>query len=111
MPQHSVLLHEPLPVMMSQPRQAEVDKLHMLLYTDLALLPQGNVIWIFQVIATFLGMMPSMKRLAFAHSLEEQRAVWNGDWFVSFCKQGPVWLVDLIIRLLAFIFLNRFVLW
>ena len=64
-----------------------------------------------QTIATFLGMGHSLKRLAYAHTLEEQRAVWNSNWFIHFCKQGNAWLVDLFVRILALIFLNRFVLW
>ena len=64
-----------------------------------------------QTIATFLGMGHSLKRLAYAQTLEEQQAVWNGNWFVHFCKQGNAWLVDVFVRILAIIFLNRFVLW
>ncbi len=64
-----------------------------------------------QCIAMCLFMGGSMRRLAYANTLEEQRKVWNGVWFVRFCKQGPSWLVDIVIRLLAVIFLNRFVLW
>ncbi len=72
---------------------------------------QGGVIWMLQTIATFLGMGHSLKRLAYAQTLEEQQAVWNGNWFVHFCKQGNTWLVDVFVRILAVIFLNRFVLW
>ena len=72
---------------------------------------QGGVIWMLQTIATFLGMGHSLKRLAYAQTLEEQQAVWNGNWFVHFCKQGNAWLVDIFVRILAVIFLNRFVLW
>ena len=72
---------------------------------------QGNVIWMMQTIATFLGMGHSLKRLAYAQTLEEQQAVWNGNWFIRFCKQGPCWLVDFIVKFLALLFLNRFVLW
>ena len=72
---------------------------------------QGKAVWIMQCIAMCLFMGGSMRRLAYAHTLEEQRKVWNGVWFVRFCKQGPSWLVDIVIRLLAVIFLNRFVLW
>lgn len=72
---------------------------------------QGGVIWMLQTIATFLGMGHSLKRLAYAQTLEEQQAVWNSNWFVHFCKQGNAWLVDIFVRILAVIFLNRFVLW
>ncbi len=72
---------------------------------------QGGVIWMLQTIATFLGMGHSLKRLAYAQTLGEQQAVWNGNWFVHFCKQGNAWLVDVFVRILAVIFLNRFVLW
>ncbi|DBB17356.1 hypothetical protein WJX82_002206 [Trebouxia sp. C0006] len=71
----------------------------------------GGVIWMLQTIATFLGMGHSLKRLAYAQTLEEQQAVWNSNWFVHFCKQGNAWLVDIFVRILAVIFLNRFVLW
>eukprot|EP00891_Asterochloris_glomerata_P001660 jgi/Astpho2/1660/e_gw1.00032.33.1_t len=71
----------------------------------------GKAVWIMQCIAMCLFMGGSMRRLAYANTLEEQRKVWNGVWFVRFCKQGPSWLVDIVIRLLAVIFLNRFVLW
>ena len=64
-----------------------------------------------QTIATFLGMGHSLKRLACAQTLEEQQEVWNSNWFVRFCKQGNSWLVDMAVRFLALIFLNRFVLW
>lgn len=72
---------------------------------------QGNAIWMLQTIAVFLGMGHSLKRLAYAQTLEEQQAVWNSNWFVKFCKQGNPWLVDIAVRFLALIFLNRFVLW
>ena len=72
---------------------------------------QGNVIWMLQTIAAFLGMGHSLRRLAYAQTLEEQQAVWNSNWFIKFCKQGSSWLVDLAVRFLALIFLNRFVLW
>lgn len=75
------------------------------------LLLQGGVVWMLQTMATFLGMGHSLKRLAYAQSLEEQQAVWNSNWFVRFCKQGNAWLVDVAVRFLAIIFLNRFVLW
>ena len=72
---------------------------------------QGNVIWMLQTIAAFLGMGHSLKRLAYAQTLEEQQEVWNSNWFVKFCKQGNSWLVEMAVRFLALIFLNRFVLW
>ena len=72
---------------------------------------QGGVVWMLQTLAAFLGMGHSLKRLAYAHSLEEQQAVWNANWFVKFCKQGHAWLVEVAVRILALIFLNPFVLW
>jgi betaine lipid synthase len=71
----------------------------------------GKAVFILQCIASWLGMGGDMRKLAHAQTLEEQRQVWNNSWFVWFCKQGPVWLVDVIIRFLAVLFLNRFVLW
>lgn len=64
-----------------------------------------------QTIATFVGMGHSLKRLAYAQTLEEQQQVWNSNWLVRFCKQGNSWLVKMGVQFLALIFLNRFVLW
>ena len=57
---------------------------------------QGGVIWMLQ-------------RLAYAQTLEEQQQGWNSNFFVRFCKEGNAWLVDVFVRILAVIFLNRFV--
>lgn len=72
---------------------------------------QGKAVFVLQCLASWLGMGGAMRKLAHAQTLQEQQQVWNHTWFVKFCKTGPSWIVDIIIRFLAVLFLNRFVLW
>ncbi|KAK9817757.1 hypothetical protein WJX72_001701 [[Myrmecia] bisecta] len=71
----------------------------------------GKAVYYMQLIVYWLGMGSSMKRLAYANTLEEQREAWDRAWFVRFVRRGNAWLVELVTRILAVLFLNRFVMW
>ena len=43
--------------------------------------------------------------------VQAQKQAWEGAWFIRFCNAGPSWLKEFIIRCLALLFLNRFVMW
>ena len=64
-----------------------------------------------QIILRLLGMGGNMRRLAYAQSLEEQRAAWESAWFIRFLRGAPTLLVRIFIKLLSLIFFNRIVLW
>lgn len=72
---------------------------------------QGQVIWVVQIILQLMGMGASMRRVAYAKTLEEQRAAWESAWFIRFLRTGPAMLVSCFIKLLSLIFFNRVVLW
>ena len=82
---------------------------------NLILLPlavrQGQVIWVVQMILKVMGMGGSMQRVAYAKNMAEQKAAWEGAWFIRFLRHGPVLLVNCFIKLLSLIFFNRIVLW
>ncbi len=64
-----------------------------------------------QIILRLMGMGGNMRRLAYAKSLEDQRAAWESAWFIRFLKGAPTLLVRVFIKLLSLIFFNRVVLW
>ena len=64
-----------------------------------------------QIILRLLGMGGNMRRLAYAQTLEEQRAAWESAWFIRFLRGAPALLVRVFIKLLSLIFFNRIVLW
>lgn len=64
-----------------------------------------------QIILKLLGMGGSMRRVAYAKSLEEQKVAWEGAWFIRFLRHGPALLVNCFVKLLSLIFFNRIVLW
>jgi betaine lipid synthase len=66
---------------------------------------------VLQTLAMCCGLHFSMKRLANAPTLQEQRKQWDGLALVYFCKAGPQLLVWLFSKLLALLLFNRFVLW
>lgn len=71
----------------------------------------GKLCWVLQCLAVLLGMGGTVKRLANAATLEEQRKIWYAIPVVAFIKQGPAFLVWLFCKLLALVFCNQFVLW
>jgi hypothetical protein len=75
------------------------------------LLLQGKLCWVLQTLAMCCGLHFSMKRLANAPTLQEQRKQWDSLALVYFCKHGPQLLVWLFSKLLALLLFNRFVLW
>ncbi len=64
-----------------------------------------------QIILRLMGMGSNMRRLAYAQTLEEQRAAWQSAWFIRFLHGAPTLLVRAFIKLLSLIFFNRVVLW
>ncbi|KAF6256794.1 hypothetical protein COO60DRAFT_1656840 [Scenedesmus sp. NREL 46B-D3] len=71
----------------------------------------GKLCWVLQTLAMCCGLHFSMKRLANAQTLQEQRRQWDSLALVYFCKHGPQLLVWLFSKLLALLLFNRFVLW
>ena len=72
---------------------------------------QGQVVWAMQIILRLLGMGGNMRRLAYAKTLDDQRAAWESAWFIRFLRGAPTLLVRVFIKLLSLIFFNRVVLW
>ncbi len=76
-----------------------------------SLAPQGQVVWMFQIIMRCLGLGGAVLRVATAPTLEDQRAAWEAAWPVRLLRSGPAWLVNALISLVSLLFFNRFVLW
>ena len=72
---------------------------------------QGQVVWMFQILAKLLGLGAAVQRVATAPTLEEQRAAWEAAWPVRLLRSGPAWLVNALVGLVSLLFFNRFVLW
>eukprot|EP00195_Chlamydomonas_chlamydogama_P005703 CAMPEP_0202899678 /NCGR_PEP_ID=MMETSP1392-20130828/7850_1 /ASSEMBLY_ACC=CAM_ASM_000868 /TAXON_ID=225041 /ORGANISM="Chlamydomonas chlamydogama, Strain SAG 11-48b" /LENGTH=653 /DNA_ID=CAMNT_0049585927 /DNA_START=166 /DNA_END=2127 /DNA_ORIENTATION=- len=71
----------------------------------------GKLCWVLQCLAAFLGMSKTVKRLANAPTLEEQKKLWDSNSLVYFIKHGPKFLVWLFCKMVALLLFNKVVLW
>jgi len=71
----------------------------------------GKVCWMVQYIIYLTSMQEKCDAILQADTLEVQRQVWDGLWFVRFFRSGHQFLISMFIRVSHFLVFNRFVLW
>lgn len=71
----------------------------------------GKLCWVLQCLCVLLGLGKTVKRLANAPTLEEQRQLWDSNRVVHFVKHGPAWLVYAFCKFISLVLFNKAVLW
>mmetsp|Transcript_20159 Transcript_20159/g.56144 ORF Transcript_20159/g.56144 Transcript_20159/m.56144 type:complete len:687 (-) Transcript_20159:861-2921(-) len=71
----------------------------------------GNLCWVVQCLLAFLGFSNTVKRIANAPTLEEQRHIYDSTLLLRFIKHGPALLVWIFRRIVTLLCFNRIVLW
>ena len=71
----------------------------------------GKLCWVLQSVAAAVGLGRTAKRIANAPTIEEQRALWDGNLVVHFVKNGPAPLVWLFCKFISLVLFNKAVLW
>ncbi|KAG2493304.1 hypothetical protein HYH03_008440 [Edaphochlamys debaryana] len=71
----------------------------------------GKLCWVLQCLAVFLGLGKTVKRIANAPTLEEQRRLWDSNMLIHFVKHGPKLLVYVFVKFVSLVLFNKAVLW
>ncbi|EFJ43864.1 hypothetical protein VOLCADRAFT_83033 [Volvox carteri f. nagariensis] len=71
----------------------------------------GKLCWVLQCLAVVVGLGKTVKRLANAPTLDEQRRVWDSNFIIHFVKHGPKLLVWLFVKFVSLVLFNKAVLW